>query len=158
MKTITPDQLKKLHVMLNQQSLMAQKATLVNTASNGRATSSKDLYIHEARWLLEYLATYDGNDKMRKKVFALAYEAGIIWGDTPEDKKMNAAKLDMFLKERGTVRKSLNQLTKDELIKVVNQFEQIKKHTTQTQANKATKSMLDELGITTAKTSRLKAN
>lgn len=157
MKRITPDQLKKLHVMLNQLGLMEQKATLVNTASKGSATSSKDLTIHEARWLLEYLSTFDGNDRMRKKVFALAYEAGIIWGDTPDDKKMNAAKLDMFLKDRGSVKKSLNQLTKDELIKVVNQFEQIKNHKAQTKANKATKSMLDELGITTNKKRPLKS-
>ncbi len=158
MKKITPQQLKKLHVLLNQLGLINEKVDFVYTISNGRATSSKDLIINEARLLLEHLGKYDGNDKMRKKVFACAYEAGIIYGDTPDDKKMNAAKLDKFLKERGAVKKSLNAMNKDELIKVVNQFAQIKKHTGESKANKGITDMLNSLGIATSKKSPLKAN
>ncbi len=148
--------MQKLHVLFNQLGLMDTKVDFICIISNGRATSTKDLTLDEARKLIEHLAKFDGNDKMRKKVFALAYEAGIIWGDTPDDKKMNAAKLDKFLKERGAVKKSLNALTKEELIKVVNQFEQVKKHTDYSKAGKAAKSVLDELGITSTNKPSLK--
>jgi hypothetical protein len=154
---ITTDQLKKLHVLLNQLGLMDEKVNFVYTASNGRATSSKDLTVMEAKSIIEHLSRYDGNDRMRKKIFALAYEAGIIYGDSPADKKMNAAKLDSFLKERGTIKKSLNQLSKDELIKTVNQFEQIKKHADENKAGRATKNVLAELGISTAGKQPLKS-
>ena len=141
--------MQKLHVLFNQLGLMDSKVEFVYNVSGGRATSTKDLTMDEARQLIEHLAKFDGNDKMRKKVFALAYEAGIIWGDTPDDKKMNAAKLDKFLKERGAVKKSLNSLTKEELIKVVNQFSQVKKHTDDSKAGKMVKNLMNELKIPT---------
>lgn len=148
--------MQKLHVLFNQLGLMDSKVEFVYNVSGGRATSTKDLTMDEARRLIEHLAKFDGNDKMRKKVFALAYEAGIIWGDTPEDKKMNAAKLDKFLKERGAVKKSLNALNKEELIKVVSQFAQVKKHTDYSNAGKAAKSVLNELGIASTNKPSLK--
>ena len=151
MKKITTEQLKKLHVLLHQLGLMDEKVEFIYKISNGRETSSKDITTDEARRLIEHLSKYDVGDKMRKKVFSLAYTAGIIYGDSPADKKMNAAKLDVFLQERGTVKKRLNELNKAELIKVINQFEQINKHMDERKANKITTTMLNELGIATIK-------
>lgn len=157
MKMITNQQLKKIHVMLNQLSLMEHKATIVSSITYGRTTSSKEMNIHEAKHLIEQLSTSDADCRMRRKIFALAYEAGIIYGETLEDKKMNSIKLDKFLKERGTVKKELNQLSHEELIKTVNQFMQIVKHKELSQANKATASLLTELNIQSSFKSRSKA-
>jgi hypothetical protein len=127
--------------------LMEEKPDFVYQFSNGRATSTKELTTQEATDLIKHLSKYDPCDKMRKKVFALAYEAGIIWGDTLEDKKMNAAKLNMFLRERGTIKKDLSKMKSEELVKVVSQFQQMIKHNEFAKAGKATKNMLAELSI-----------
>ncbi|MEO7488822.1 MAG: hypothetical protein ABIU77_17055 [Ferruginibacter sp.] len=151
MRPITTAQLSKLHVLLNQFGIIEDKADLVNQFTNGRETSSKRMTFHEARILLQHLSRFDPLDKMRKKVFALAYVARIIYGDTPDDKKMNAAKLDKFLREKGAIKKHLNTMNKDELIKVVNQFSQIVKHNAYNTISKNTKIMLSEIGIVTSK-------
>ncbi|MEO6456542.1 MAG: hypothetical protein ABIN97_20870 [Ginsengibacter sp.] len=147
MKPVTKAQLSKIHVLLHQLNLIEDKANIVNQFTNGRATSSKEMTLDEAKELIRHLSTHNPNERMRKKVFALAYVAGIIWGDTPEDKKMNGIKLDQFLKARGAVKKEINRMTKNELVKVVTQFEQIVKNREQTKANKATRSLLEELSI-----------
>jgi hypothetical protein len=150
MKNITKDQLSKLHVLLNQLGLMADKKEIVRHYSNGRTESSKELTIAEAGALIGALAGNDGNDRMRRKIFALAYDAGIIYGDTPEDKKMNAVKLNQFLLKSGTVKKELNKLQYNELVKTVTQFTQIVKHKGESVAAKQTKSLLEELNITSS--------
>ena len=157
MKKVTNAQLQKIHVLLRQLNLVEQKESFVFQFSNGRSFSSRDLTMDEATLFIQHLSKFDSLDRMRKKVFALAYEAGIIWGDT-DDKKMNAAKLSKFLKERGTVRKELNSMTKDELVKVVTQFELIVKHQASSQENKAasklTSELLAELNIETQNSKR----
>jgi hypothetical protein len=147
MSSITKKQLAKLHVLLHQLGMADQKADMVFNISGGRTKSSRELTLLEAKELLEYLSKYDPSERMRKKVLALAYESGIIYGDTPEDKKMNVAKIDMFLQSKGVIKKRLNDLKHDELIKVVNQFEQIVKHISYSQAGKQTKNLLNELNI-----------
>lgn len=143
--------------MLNQLSLLEHKATIVSSITYGRTTSSKEMNIHEAKHLIEQLSSSDADCRMRRKIFSLAYEAGIIYGETLEDKKMNSIKLDNFLLERGTVKKKLNELSHDELIKTVNQFNQIIKHKEQTKANKVTASLLSELNIQSSFKRRIKA-
>lgn len=150
MKLVTRPQLTKIHVLLNQFGIMDDKAELVRQFTNGRETSSKQLTFYEAKNLLLHLSRFDPLDKMRKKVYALAYNANIIYGDTPEDKKINTAKLNMFLKERGTVKKELNKMNNADLVKVITQFQQIIKHKEESKASKATKSLLHELDIQTA--------
>ena len=147
MSTITKGQLSKIHVLLSQAKLTDQKAMLVQSFSRGRCSSCKDLTMNEAIEFIKYLSVEDANNSMRRKVFALAYEAEIIWGDTPDDKRMNSAKLNKFLLERGTVKKSLNDMDREELIKTVNQFQQIVKHTEESNQNKETTAMLAGLNI-----------
>lgn len=151
LRPITTAQLSKIHVLLNQFGIIEDKADLVSQFTNGRETSSKKLTFNEAKSLLQHLCRFDPCDRMRKKVFSLAYEAEIIYGDTPADKKINAAKLNMFLNNAGTVKKDLNKMRIDELIKVVNQFCMIIKHKAESKINKSTTQMLSELGIATAK-------
>ncbi|MEJ7821972.1 MAG: hypothetical protein WKF85_06600 [Chitinophagaceae bacterium] len=147
MKKVTTQQLSKIHVLLSQLHLIDQKQHIISSFTNGRETSSKEMTLNEATQLIKHLAASDPCEKMRKKVFALAYNAGIIWGDTWEDKKMNAAKLNQFLLYRGAIKKELSRMNKNELVKVVTQFEYIIQHKGQTEANKATKFLLKELSI-----------
>lgn len=153
MKPITKEQSKKLHTLLSQLKLMDSKNDMIYDVTGGRATSSKDLTTDEALILIKHLSQFDNNDKMRRKVYALAYEAGIIYGDTLEDKKMNTAKLNQFLKTRGAVKKNLHSLNHSDLIKVVSQFQSIVKHSKESKDNKQAKnitdSLLNELNIST---------
>ena len=144
---ITKGQLSKIHVLLTQMNLLGEKQSIVHQFTNGRETSSKEMTMKEASDLLRWLSQFDPCDRMRGKVFALAYDCGIIYGDTPEDKKMNAAKLNVFLLHQGAVKKEIKAMNKDELIKVVSQFEQMKKNIGKSNTNKAITAMLESMNI-----------
>jgi hypothetical protein len=128
MQKATKPQIAKLHVLLNNLGLIDQKADIVAQVSGGRTESSRELTVDEARVLIGNLAQDDPADRLRGLIFSLAYRAGIIYGDTPEDKKINAAKLNMFLKAKGAVKLELNQMRYKELITVHRQFEAIVKN------------------------------
>lgn len=147
MTSITKAQIIKFNTLLSNLGIREQKESFIYQFSNGRATSTKDLTMYEAGKLLQYLSAFDPCDKMRRKVFALAYDAMIIYGDTPADKKMNEIKLNQFLLSRGTVKKELNKMNKADLIKTVTQFEYIIKNIEKSKAAKSTKNMLNELNI-----------
>jgi len=151
MKQITKAQIIKIQVLIRQMQLTENKDNIISSFSNGRTTSVAGLTIIEASDLLKHLSVLDPNDRMRRKIISLAYQAGIIYGDTMEDKKMNEIKLNQFLLRSGTVKKELNKLNKEELVKTVSQFQQILKHNESNQAAKATKQMLSELNIKTSK-------
>lgn len=156
MKPITPEQLRCLNTLISKQGIPKdEKEAMVFGFSGGRATSSKALFFSEAIEMIKHLKASDPNERMRKKVFALAREAGIIYGETSEDKKINIVVIDAFLLKNGTIKKKLNAMSKEELVKVVSQFQQIAKHTSESKASKATKGMLEELNIPTS-TKRLK--
>ncbi len=139
---ITKKQLSKLHVVLAQSGMTECKKELVYQVSNRRTTSSKELTNNEVTNLIDYLEDIMGTDKLRRKVFSLAYEVGIIYGDTPDDKKMNAAKLNRFLLDRGTVKKELKSMNKVELTKVVGQFSSMLRNNKQS-ADKKEKASID---------------
>lgn len=147
MSTITKAQIIKFNILLSELGLRDHKESIVYQFSNGRETSTKGLTITEASKMLKYLSAFDPCDKMRRKVFALAYEAGIIYGETPEDKKMNEVKLNQFLNKKGAVKKNINKMNKPELIKTVNLFESILKHNENSKAASITKKMLTELNM-----------
>lgn len=149
MQKLSKPQLIKIHTLLNQTGLIDQKKDLVREYSNNRTDSSKELSIYEAKQLIQALSKYDPLDPMRRKVFALAYEAGLIWGDTIEDKKMNTIKMNSFLLHSGTIKKELGRMTKDELIKTVSQFHSIVKNKQSSEAKKQTNTLLKELNIET---------
>lgn len=149
MQTLSKPQLIKIHTLLNQTGLIEQKKDLVRQFSNNRTESSKELSIYEAKQLIQALSKYDPLDPMRRKVFALAYEAGFIWGDSLEDKKMNTIKINSFLLHSGTVKKELGRMTKEELIKTVNQFHSIVRNKEFSDAKKQTNTLLKELNLKT---------
>jgi hypothetical protein len=151
MQTATKPQIAKLHVLLNNLGITDQKAEIIFNLTNGRTESSKALTVEEARRLIINLAEFDPNERLKRIIFSLAYKAGIIYGDTAEDKKMNTAKLNMFLKERGAVRLELNQMKYNDLVKVHRQFEAIVKNTNKAletkQATNAVNQLLNEFNI-----------
>jgi len=147
MANATKQQLQKIHIMLTQLGLQDEKLNLVFSISKGRTASSKLLTIGEAQQLIKYLVDNDPGQKMRKKIFALAYDAGIIWGNSDADKKMNIYKLNQFLLSSGTVKKELNKMEQTDLVRTVSQFEKIIKNQSNSTAKNATKNLLQELNI-----------
>lgn len=150
MTTASKEQITKIHVLLSQQKIMDFKKEIVLNFSGGRTDSTKELTLQEARGLIQALSKEDPRTPMRNKIFALAYEAEIIWGDSLEDKKMNGIKLNQFLLERGAVKKDLSKMSYAELLKTVNQFQKIVQHQSESNAAKTTRNLLDELQIETA--------
>lgn len=151
MQTATQPQIQKIHVLLNRLGLIEQKAEIVYDLSSGRTDSTKGLTLDEARRLIKSLAEYDPCERQKSLIFSLAYQAGIIYGSTADDKRMNAAKLNLFLKERGAVKKDLNAMRYDELVKVHRQFEGIVKNTnkasTNKEADRIVKHLLNEINM-----------
>lgn len=126
-KGITPAQLKLIHTMLSKNNLIEHKADLCYSFSNGRTESSKELTLGEAKSFIEYLKDGDRCKVIINQIYHLAYLAGIIYGDTKEDKAMNTAKINSFLEKKGSVKKPLYKQTLAELKKTARQFEAIVK-------------------------------
>lgn len=147
----TKPQIQKIHVLLNQLGIKEQKAEIVNNFTEGRTQSSSKMSIDEARQLIRNLSEYDPSERIKSIIFSLAYQAGIIYGSSDEDKRMNTAKLNLFVKERGAVKKELNKMDYTELIKVHRQFEGIVRNANQkrdkTSANKIVGELLGELNL-----------
>ena len=123
MKPITPAQLKMIHTLLGKENLTERKADLCMSFSDGRTASSRELTKQEAKDFIEHLLNDEKRKEIVKAIWYLAYTMEIITGDSFADKKMNAAKLDLFCKERGTVKKSLSAQTLKELQRTRRQFE-----------------------------------
>lgn len=154
MKPATKPQIAKINILINQLGFKDQKADIILEACGGRTDSSKALSIDEARLLLIRLSEYSPLEKLKSIILSLAYRCGIIYGDTKEDKRINVAKLNMFLKTRGTVKKELNQMSYNELLRTHRQFEAILKSVNNSslkkEADKAVKNLLEEMNLLTA--------
>ena len=158
MKKRNEVQNRKLHLLLNKAGLMEEKPELVSFYTNGRTSSSRELSFQEAEKLIRYLESItqgktaptpaDKADKMRKKVISVCYELGWIEpSDEPEERRINMAVIDSFLKQRGYLKKPLNDFTEKELPRLVTQFKQILEHSKLTAGGKATRNILAELNI-----------
>lgn len=149
---ITPAQIKILHVLYKQLGWDEDfKREQLRYLTNGRTGSTKELSKSHAKAIIEWANEKVGilNPKigLRKKVFSICYKAGFIWGESTEDKAMNTAKIDRFLKERGSVKKELFEQSEQELKRTIRQFEAMFTHDRQTHANKATAALLSELNL-----------
>lgn len=151
MKFATKPQIQKIQILIKDLGLAHQKDIIISDYSDKRTTSTKELYMDQARELIKKLCELDPSEKIKSLIFSLAYRAGIIYGDTPADKKINATKLNMFLKERGSIKKELNSMNHTELVKVHRQFEAIVRNTQKSHDNKmadsAVNQLLEELNI-----------
>ena len=153
MRNATQPQITKIHVLLTKLGLLDEKALIIYNLTEGRTESTKELSIEEARHLIMNLSEYDPSERLKSLIFSLGYQADILYGTSDADKKMNAAKLNLFLKERGAVKKELNAMTYQELVKIHRQFEAIVKNTRKSwerkHADKVVTNLLDELNINT---------
>lgn len=151
-KKITGPQLVKLHTMLSKLGQLEHKKEIIAHYTGGRTDSSRELTMDEARDLISQLSANDPRQRHIKAIWMLAYTAGIIYGDSAEDGQINAAKLNLFLRQRGAVKKALPDMSLEEVKKVHRQFEAIVKNNAKTADNKhakaATDTLLAELNIT----------
>jgi hypothetical protein len=132
----------QLHLLLAQTKLLPQKANLVESFTNGRSGSTKDLHFIEATEMLTYLRTEfakqnkadttkkkddDQANKLRRKLIALAWQMN--WTTT----KVNAngsthtacdmPRVNGWCNTYGYLHKPLNDYKVDELPKLLTQFE-----------------------------------
>ena len=126
-KPITTAQIKKIHVLLQHAGLMESKENLVHHISECRVRSVKHLSCEEARKLIENLVWFVEDKNNRKRIvfnaiWGIAWEMGIIYGETDDDFQMNLAKMNMFCRQRGTVKKNLSDMDLIELNKTLRQF------------------------------------
>lgn len=132
-KLLSPAQLKKIQTMFTKLGFEPEdKQGIISTLTKGRATSTKDITIEEAKILINYLMGKTDQKKeayqaecrdIVKQIYHLSYEVGMSYGDTPEDKLMNCAKINKFCRERGTVKKNITEMNLTELKKTKKQFE-----------------------------------
>ena len=127
-KPVTPAQIKKIHVLLRENGLIDQKENMLYSISDGRTSSTKELTCNEAKRLIAFLMDDQAEIQNKQKVLAkaiwhLAWDMGIIYGETDDDYEMNKAKLNMFCRQRGTVKKNLTEQNLVELRKTHRQFE-----------------------------------
>ncbi len=97
-------------------------------------------------------------NRMRRKIFAIGRAIGWLSGDTDEDRAMNRAKLDTFLRTKSYLKKPLNYYAPAELPKLVAQFELIEKHVKASADNRAAgqavAELLADLNLPTAQPAR----
>lgn len=145
-KPITTAQIKKIYTLLNQKGLLEYKPTLVYGASGGTTQSTKELTSNSAKILISLLmcdadeirryakrAKFEHEEKQAedyekcivvfRAIYRLAWDMDIIYGETTDDYHMNVAKLNMFCRERGTVKKNITDMELYELRKTQRQFE-----------------------------------
>ena len=148
-KPITPAQIKAIHAILNKCGHLEHKAEYIKRFTGGRTDSCKCLTFDEARRFIgltisamQVLKSYEVNLDEKQKVtlsaiWKIAWHMKIIYGDTQEDYEMNKAKLNLFCKERGTVKKNLTQMNLCELRKTHRQFEAMFKKYNEHKTNQA---------------------
>ena len=127
-KPVTTAQIKKIHVLLQQKGLMNEKETMVSAMSDGRTGSTKELTCYEAKRLISFLLDENAEIQFKLKntysaIWKLAWEMGIIYGNTDDDFQMNKAKLNVFCRQRGSVKKNLTEMILPEMQKIHRQFE-----------------------------------
>ena len=154
-KMINTAQIQKLQCLYRELNIIEQKKDILLHFTNNRTDSTAGLTMDEARDLIQDLAQHEPTERLRKMIFSYAYRANIIYGESDTDKKINRAKLNMFLRDRGTVKKDIEKQTLPELKQTMRQFAAMvsnnKKTNDNKQAAKLTDNLLSELNITTKK-------
>lgn len=155
MEKATSAQIKRLYTLLRKAALLEDKCELVLYASNGRTKSSKELTTKEIRALIDQLVEIDPNKAMLKKVYAIAYDLGIIVQGDADERKINNAALDAWLIRNSYLAKPLHKYSTRELPKLISQLESVRCRVTTSQLNNEAKTSVDalllELNLTTAR-------
>ena len=140
------EQIKRIHALLAKTGLMSQKAALVEGATYGKQTSTKQMSHTEADALIEYLNHRAGGqpaqppapqrgvaerqrrqqacNTMRRKILAKCHR--LKWQTA--DGKVCMQRLNQWCLQKSYLLKPLNQYTYDELPALVSQFEEVYKY------------------------------
>lgn len=132
MKPITPNQLKKISVLINQRGINKEtKAAMVAGFSGGRTESSKDLLFEEAVLMIRHLEQTDPNyaaiEKMRRKVLYYAHQMGWQKASASGKLRVDMQRVDEWCKTYSYLKKPLNNYTYKELPKLLSQIEAVYK-------------------------------
>lgn len=129
---ITPAQLKALQTTFSRLGFDNERRhELVYSFTGGRTESSRELTSLEAYKILKVLngeADKETKDKV-KSLLASIYRLSMLTinkgfsSDTEDERRMNMAKVNMFCRQRGSVKKNISQMTLAELEKTKKQFE-----------------------------------
>lgn len=108
------------------------KAYMVEGFSNGRCTSTKELFTDEALMMIKHLKSLDKDEvvaeKMRRKIISMAHELGWYFPSPPGEglgvrQKVDVQRIDQWCLKYGYIKKKLDSYTKNELPKLITQFE-----------------------------------
>lgn len=129
-KPITPAQLKCIATICSKNNINAQaKEAMVIGFSGGRATSSKDLYQHEAEDMQKHLQSLYGFGEnkstvaMKGKLLSYCHEIGWTKINDKGKKVADMASLNDWATKYGYLHKAVDDHSYEELIKLVSQFE-----------------------------------
>nr|WP_067054106.1 hypothetical protein [Mucilaginibacter sp. L294] len=100
------------------------KEELIYTHTDGRTTSIRALYKHEAIKVIQSLTSGESApqspaNKMRRKVLSMAHELG--W--KIPDGKIDMERINAWCNKYGHVKRNLDKYTENELPELVTQFE-----------------------------------
>lgn len=128
-KDITPGQIKIIRTIISERKLDHMKDDLILSASEGRTSSTKELYYAEANALIKSLnkdnkQTEDNGYKMRGKIFSMAHE--MQWY-LPGTRKLNYDRINEWCEKFGYLHKRLDRYSYSELPKLISQFEKVHK-------------------------------
>jgi hypothetical protein len=136
MKLASQKQIQALHIILHKKGLMQFKKEMVESYSNGRTSSSKELTMAEARDLLSTLYGQSEspakNDKapMIKKLFSMCHEIGwitkkMVISENGDMEQINDnTRVYDWVKNYGYLKKELRNYTYNELPKLISVFEE----------------------------------
>lgn len=124
----TAQQNKILHSLLAKLGISKEdKESLISKHTNGRTSTSTELFQHECENLMTELKSLvrgvdrDACDKKRKKLISLAY--GIGW--TNEQGKADMPRINKWCVKYGWKHKELNKYSSSELNTLLSQFERV---------------------------------
>jgi len=126
MEKITTPQLIKIKILMNQQGLIEFSPELAKSFSDGRTTSVREMYGHEAWLLIKHLSDEGkeptAKERMQRKILSMAHEQG--W--KLPGSKINMAKVNAWCMKYGApVHKPFNDYNEIELPALVTQFEKM---------------------------------
>lgn len=154
MEMATKSQITKLHILLNNLDLINDKKAIISELTDGRTESSKALSLKEAKRLIALLCEFDPAERLKSLIAQLAWQAGITYGSSDTDQLINKAKLDMFLRDKGAVKKDLQKQSYPELRRTHKQMQAICKTAGKSRdkkaADAAVSSLLTELNLNTS--------
>lgn len=120
---VTTAQIRKIHTMLGKIGYDSNdKEDLIARLTSNRTTSTK-----EPKYLIDLLSGKNEQKDERainilRSIYKMACDLGMCYGDTWEDRQMNIAKINMFCRGKGIVKKNITAQNLTELRKTQKQF------------------------------------